>query len=66
MLTGFFLTCLFLCCTFIVGPTMCFPATHIYIIHKIKEMFVYIYTLYRAVYMVFSVLARFGPIEDST
>ena len=43
---------------------MCFPATHIYI-HKIKEMFVYIIH-YIGQYTVFSELARFGPIEDST
>ena len=39
---------------------MCFPATHI--IHKIKEIYIH----YIGQYMVFSVLARFGPIEDST
>ena len=55
---------MFLCCTFIVGPTMCFPATHIYNPQNKRDVRVYIH--YIGQYMVFSVLARFGPIEDST
>ena len=42
---------------------MCFPATHIYPQNK-RDVRVYIH--YIGQYTVFSVLARFGPIEDST
>ena len=44
---------------------MCFPATHIYIYPQNKRD-VRVYIHYIVQYTVFSVLARFGPIEDST
>ena len=42
---------------------MCFPATHIYPQNE-RDVRVYIHCIGQ--YTVFSVLARVGPIEDST
>ena len=62
MLTGF----LFLCCrpTFIVGPTLFSPAW--LCIYPQNKRDVHVYNIYIIYYMVFFVLTRFGPIEDST
>ena len=50
-----------ICCTFIVGPTLFFSACLRICPQNKRDVLVCIYIIYHTV---FSVLARFGPIEE--